>query len=571
MNRDIFKNLEEIKKAEFADKNWLELNRQKLLAYVKTKPLIQAAKTKWQVSPVANLLKVFNGIGWKMAPVVLTVVLVLGGSLSAAARGAKPGDALYGWKININERLKAAMKLDVGSRADFEVMLAGERLRETTEVSASKNTGSKVLKETGTVLETQLQRAEKEISKLETINPDKALMTSIKFKAALNAHREILKRLEEKTTNGPKAQILTTIEAVDKTVAILNDKNAGIVQRKQDTINNEPAADAKAMTQNSYDAASGEIKNIADSISVASGSSDSLKEAQNQLSRANDILLTAKTELDNNDYQSAISHIQEATILASNADALINVEDKISGEVKNVLSPESNTPAPSAEPASNPTASPTSAPAKPVSQITPTPKPSIEVLPLETSGNIPFKVTLEATISNFTNCDAPLTWDFGDGTKLVTNPCKLGGNFTSNVISVSHTYNKEATYKVKVQTDVTAPKEVTVNAVIPLKPTIFYTDVISGPVGTRVMVIGKGFTLSNTVNFGISIIMDVSSADGKSLIFTVPQNITPSCVLMDPPCNPGIRPIITGEYRVSITNNLGTSNETGFIVTVDNQ
>jgi peptidoglycan hydrolase-like protein with peptidoglycan-binding domain len=90
-------------------------------------------------------------------------------------------------------------------------------------------------------------------------------------------------------------------------------------------------------------------------------------------------------------------------------------------------------------------------------------------------------------------------------------------------------------------------------------PTVAYLSTQSGSVGTPVTVFGNGFsTTGNTVRFGNGVITGLSSADGRSLSFTVPSQLSGF----------GSQAVALGTYYVSVTNAGGyTSNTVPFTVT----
>lgn len=91
-----------------------------------------------------------------------------------------------------------------------------------------------------------------------------------------------------------------------------------------------------------------------------------------------------------------------------------------------------------------------------------------------------------------------------------------------------------------------------------------------GPVGTQVRVIGDGFTpTQNRINFGLGVLLNNSSADGKEISFQVPAFLTPACRFTRPACLLPTFPLVPGLYRVSVTNSRGMSNAAVFTVTRD--
>ncbi len=100
------------------------------------------------------------------------------------------------------------------------------------------------------------------------------------------------------------------------------------------------------------------------------------------------------------------------------------------------------------------------------------------------------------------------------------------------------------------------------------KPSIAALSPSSGPVGTKVTIIGSGFTPTNNgIRFGQISMGGFSSADGKTLTFTVPQYGPSTCSLDGKVCTKDIREITPGAYNVSVSIVNGTSNALPFTVT----
>ncbi len=89
----------------------------------------------------------------------------------------------------------------------------------------------------------------------------------------------------------------------------------------------------------------------------------------------------------------------------------------------------------------------------------------------------------------------------------------------------------------------------------------------SGPAQTQVTIFGNGFVSNgNTVNFGGGVIPNISSSNGTSLTFTVPNSLNPGCYYSSPQCLIASQQVVPGNYPVSVTNINGTSNSVNFIV-----
>jgi len=99
----------------------------------------------------------------------------------------------------------------------------------------------------------------------------------------------------------------------------------------------------------------------------------------------------------------------------------------------------------------------------------------------------------------------------------------------------------------------------------------------SGPVGTMVTLTGTGFTPSaNTLHIGSKslsplpdegVVPNLSSSDGKTLIFSFPSSLAPACTFQIPACKVPERQVIPGSYLLSVSNANGSSNQIEFRVT----
>lgn len=104
----------------------------------------------------------------------------------------------------------------------------------------------------------------------------------------------------------------------------------------------------------------------------------------------------------------------------------------------------------------------------------------------------------------------------------------------------------------------------------PSAPSISSMNPTSGKVGTAVTISGTGFSQTgNTIHFGNGVVANVSSTDGKTLSFNVPDAIVPACTLIRPqPCLLAIQITLPGTYPVMVLNASNQStNSVNFTVT----
>ncbi|MDO8504676.1 MAG: IPT/TIG domain-containing protein [Candidatus Liptonbacteria bacterium] len=150
----------------------------------------------------------------------------------------------------------------------------------------------------------------------------------------------------------------------------------------------------------------------------------------------------------------------------------------------------------------------------------------------------------------------------------------------------THTYNTAGTYQPKFT--VTNARGVSANTSLSVavgstavaQPSVSSLTPSSGSIGASVYLNGAGFTPeNNTVNFGYGVIpglsaatwisdgMDGTTATGMTIIFAVPESLSPACAFTTPRCMMAAMLTAPGTYLVSVTNANGTSNSLQFTVT----
>ncbi|TSC78374.1 MAG: hypothetical protein G01um101429_834, partial [Parcubacteria group bacterium Gr01-1014_29] len=209
-----------------------------------------------------------------------------------------------------------------------------------------------------------------------------------------------------------------------------------------------------------------------------------------------------------------------------------------------------NTPPP--EPAPAPTPTPT-----------PAPSPTDITAPVRSnglpSGDLAYG-TRSATLSLATDENA--TCKYATAAGIVYNSMTLqflttgGVSHSSNLTSLEDgkSYNYHNRCKDSANNENTDDFLIAFSVASPPKPVVTSLLPSKGPVGTTVTINGSAFTATgNSVNFaGVNAAANLSSADGKTLVFSVPTGTT---------CQIG------ETCPVSVTNANGASNEVSFLMT----
>ena len=69
--------------------------------------------------------------------IALLLAAAIGGGTSLAAQRALPGDALWGFKVGVNENIEAALATEGKAQADFDIGAIQARLDEASKLAAS--------------------------------------------------------------------------------------------------------------------------------------------------------------------------------------------------------------------------------------------------------------------------------------------------------------------------------------------------------------------------------------------------------------------------------------------------
>ena len=144
----------------------------------------------------------------------------------------------------------------------------------------------------------------------------------------------------------------------------------------------------------------------------------------------------------------------------------------------------------------------------------------------------------------------------------------------TQTLTFSHAYAQTGTYTVAFTASNSSGSQ-TSSATVAVSPsattqnlTLTSLSPTSGRVGTQVTLTGSGFTaLNNTVHFGIGGMQNVASANGTTILYTIPSYLS-ACDLMTfgMACTPYAQSVVVGTYPVYVTNGNGASSILYFTV-----
>ncbi len=123
----------------------------------------------------------------------LFLAAAVGGGASIAAQNALPGDALWGFKVGINENIEAALAADGQAQADFDIKAIEARMQEAAELSANARLTADVRADIEANFESHVKSVQAQVAKLEAEGKYSAAAdVAARFQATLAAHASAL-------------------------------------------------------------------------------------------------------------------------------------------------------------------------------------------------------------------------------------------------------------------------------------------------------------------------------------------------------------------------------------------
>lgn len=191
--KEISKNAEKVRLSS-AEKNSM---RETLASYVRLNPVVTPSPYVSMFSFVKKNIFRNN----KTLPILVTLGILMGSSVSFAAEGATPGDTLYPVKIYVNENARGAVAFTPESRARWGVRLVERRLEEIEKITLRESITLPVLEVAESNFEKYTERVNTHIARLENKgDKEKALALSERLAQGIQKHEENFKENIDKKT-----------------------------------------------------------------------------------------------------------------------------------------------------------------------------------------------------------------------------------------------------------------------------------------------------------------------------------------------------------------------------------
>lgn len=254
----------------------------------------------------------------------LALLLVVGGTASASANGALPGDALYPLKVNVNERVERALALSSEDKAYVDVRHAEERLSEIELLAAKGSVNQEVATEAATKVMSAIDAANSTVGSLEE-GGDEGGAGDLRahIASALLAHADILDAQAEQLPDAAQQ----TLRALSVAAAVSADDASDEDEReiaREDSEN--PAA-----TADREESAKSRITALTKAIAAADMIPDETRdELMAELASIQNGLADAEAMSADGDYRSAEDEYTTLERRAYRALAALTVAERIS-------------------------------------------------------------------------------------------------------------------------------------------------------------------------------------------------------------------------------------------------
>lgn len=187
MGTDIFGQLKKIADKDLHDPQWLSKGEEALRAHMRA-----------STAPIPRLY--YRKIRWMQVFASVFAMLVAGTGVSLAAQRSVPGDALYGWKIHVNERIESAFTVGKERQATLEVKRLDRRLTEFEQVNSKTQSDAPARVQAQVNVQEQAKKVEEVGAQLkEDGNIEASAQVSTDANEVLEAHKEILENIATPT------------------------------------------------------------------------------------------------------------------------------------------------------------------------------------------------------------------------------------------------------------------------------------------------------------------------------------------------------------------------------------
>lgn len=163
--------------------------------------------------------------------IALIIAAALGGGAATAAQGSLPGDALWGFKVNVNERVETALSFSEEAKANADLRAIEARLKEAAELNAKGRLSADVRAQIEDNFDARVESVESHIERLQAQGDFAAAAdVAARFQATIARHAAVLAEAEANVSANAsataKAVLGSLVERVRATLDVASDISA---------------------------------------------------------------------------------------------------------------------------------------------------------------------------------------------------------------------------------------------------------------------------------------------------------------------------------------------------------
>jgi len=329
--------------------------RDKLVLYMEYKPIRGAVSSATGNTFLAKIpFPFFRLHHFSGAFLIAAVIASSTFGVSFAADDALPGDLLYNIKVNINEEIKTALLSSDESRIAWERERAERRLVEASKLEAEGRLDGEKQKQVSELFAEHTSAMVEQVRAVEESDPVFAAEMSSMFEDSLDAHEAVLARLIVEQENGTDegarelvAQVRTVAMEVEK---IRNDAEEKIAIDETEITNTvggeqtetiETTTEVKTESANlrvraayrAQERATNLLSEVKELQATLEPESELAKQAQVQIAFGEELLLSGKASLEQDNLGDAYGNFRKASASLQKVLQLLKVATLFSVEI----------------------------------------------------------------------------------------------------------------------------------------------------------------------------------------------------------------------------------------------
>lgn len=173
--------------------------------------------------------------GLRIALSSMLFVIFIGGSVSAVANNALPGDPLYSFKINVNEEVKGLFLKTPEEKVVFQKQRIESRVSEIQTLAESNSLTQAKQEIAAKAINSNIAALSTNLTTLSAQAPNTALTVTASLEQSLKANKTAIENTPDSTTSDTgKADALNTVNA---TLRKVSNQEVQIISNEIDNIN----------------------------------------------------------------------------------------------------------------------------------------------------------------------------------------------------------------------------------------------------------------------------------------------------------------------------------------------